>query len=65
MKSNPTQLTIRNVNKTLRLSIPADYAKQHGLQAGDHVAWIERPDGVLLKFIKMAQFLKMASEKPR
>src|SRR5262249_45955475 len=47
-------LILRRINRqTMRLSVPAQYIRDHGLDAGDHCIWIPEADGsVGLKFVK-------------
>jgi hypothetical protein len=47
---------LRRINKqTMRLAVPAQYVRDHGLREGDHCIWSVEPDGVRLKFVKTTE----------
>ena len=56
-----THIILRRINNTLRISLPLEFVRKHGLKEGDHAMWIEEKGGVKLKFAKLAVFEKMAA----
>jgi hypothetical protein len=46
-------LHLRRIKTTLRISIPFQFARKHGLTEGDQCIWQETEDGVRLRFIKL------------
>ena len=48
-------LPLRRINNTLRIALPQAYARQRGLQQGDHVIWVEDEHGIRLKIIKLEE----------
>ena len=56
-------IILRRVNRqTMRLAVPAQYVRDHGLQEGDHCTWIVAPNGdVRLKFVKTTELAETES----
>jgi hypothetical protein len=55
-------IVVRRINRrTMRLAVPAQYVRDHGLQEGDHCVWTDEPDGVRLRFIKTTELAEAES----
>jgi hypothetical protein len=63
MQSNRARIPLRRVNNdTLRVAIPLEFPRLHGLREGDLAVWIEEEGCVKLKFMKLAE-LEQVTEK--
>ena len=63
MQSNRARIPLRRVNNdTLRVAIPLEFSRLHGLREGDLAVWIEEEGRVKLKFMKLAE-LEQVTEK--
>jgi hypothetical protein len=59
---NLTHLILRKINTTLRISLPHQFIKEHGLSEGDHVVWIPNENGdVTLKFVRLNTIEELAA----
>jgi hypothetical protein len=55
MSNNSIRIPLRRVNNTLRIAVPINFKRKHGLTDRDEVEWTEGPDRITLRFLKVTK----------
>ena len=55
MSNTRIRIPLRRLNDTLRIGLPLEFKRRHGLTEDDQVVWIEDETGVHLKFVRISE----------
>jgi hypothetical protein len=62
IRQSRVRIPLTRLNATLRINVPLEFKRRHGLTEEDQVEWIEDETGVHLKFLRTSKAEEVAVE---